>query len=77
MKNSTLGSSLPRGQGLGEGFLSSLLGTRARAGKRVAPDLQAWLPAVHKAQGRVRAGHGDAGVGGRHDGHSGQGHPAV
>lgn len=39
--------------------------------------LQAWLPAVHKAQGRVRAGHGDAGVGGGHDGHSGQGHPAV
>lgn len=41
------------------------------------PDLQSRLPAVHKAQGGVRAGHGDAGVGSRHDSYSSQGRPAV
>ena len=48
VKNSTLGSSLPWGQGLGEGFLSSLLGTRARAGGPVQT-----LHSAHEA--RIRA----------------------
>lgn len=58
-------------------FPDRCLETPSNTGNCTPPDLQARLPAVHKAQGGVRAGHGDAGVGSRHDSYSGQGHPAV